>query len=313
MSKLISRRSFLRTGACAAAAGVVSAGLAAQAKQAAKPVRVVLIGLDGIRTDGLQQAETPNLDRLFAEGAFSWTTRDVMPSVTLPNWTSIFLGSGPERHWVVENVWAPKKHKIAPVTVDADGYYPSLFQVLKEQVPGVKTAYYWNWHTLINPINKKHLDEYNYERNDGFLDNYARAFDFLKLHRSEPTLVFLYDVHTDHAGHKHAWMSPEYLAAIKETDAAVGELVAKMKSEGIFDGTHFMFLTDHGGKGKNHGGVSNEEMVVPWGIVGPGIKRGCRLECINDTMNTAPTVAALFGVRRFPACWQGRVVEEVFD
>lgn len=35
-----------------------------------------------------------------------------------------------------------------------------------------------------------------------------------------------------------------------------------------------MFLTDHGGIKHGHGGVSVQEMIVPWGIVGPGIARG---------------------------------------
>lgn len=34
-----------------------------------------------------------------------------------------------------------------------------------------------------------------------------------------------------------------------------------------------MFLTDHGGIEYGHGGVSTDEMIVPWGITGPGIKK----------------------------------------
>jgi len=37
----------------------------------------------------------------------------------------------------------------------------------------------------------------------------------------------------------------------------------------LYDETHFMFLTDHGGIEYGHGGVSTDEMVVPWGITGP--------------------------------------------
>lgn len=304
-----SRRGFLKGSAMAAALAAAPALRAATGKM---PPRVVMLSLDGIRTDGLQQAKTPNLDALFAEGSFSWTTRDVMPSITLPNWTSHLVGAGPEQHGVVENVWGPKHNRIPPTQVDAEGYYPSVFQVLKEQVPGVKTAFYWNWRPLINPYNQKHFDEAFYEENDGYAESYAKALSFLKAHRDEPTLVFLYSVHTDHAGHRHAWMSPQYIASIEEADVAIGKLLEQLKAEGLFEGTHFLFLTDHGGVGHGHGGVAQEEMVVPWGIVGPGIKRGYTLTGVTDTINTAPTLCRLFGVTKLPQCWQGKVNTEVF-
>ena len=60
--------------------------------------RVVMIALDGISVPGFTTAHTPNLDNLLAQGALSLTTRVVMPSVTLPNWTSHLTGSGPEQH-----------------------------------------------------------------------------------------------------------------------------------------------------------------------------------------------------------------------
>ena len=71
----------------------------------AKPKRIIMIALDGISVEGYQKAKTPNLDALMTEGSLSLTTRVVMPSVTLPNWTSHLTGSGPEQHRVVDNGW----------------------------------------------------------------------------------------------------------------------------------------------------------------------------------------------------------------
>lgn len=47
-----------------------------------------------------------------------------------------------------------------------------------------------------------------------------------------------------------------------------------MKKEGLYEDTYFMFLSDHGGIGHGHGGFSVDEMIVPWGITGPDIKKG---------------------------------------
>lgn len=63
-----------------------------------------------------------------------------MPSVTLPNWKSHLTGSGPEEHGIVNNSWTIDKHELMPLDTDAEGYYPSIFKLLKEQVPNIKTG-----------------------------------------------------------------------------------------------------------------------------------------------------------------------------
>src|SRR5436190_23637068 len=140
--------------------------------------RVVVIGLDGFGTEGFNASKHPNIDALFSRGILSLTTRPVMPTVTLPNWTSHLTGSGPEEHGVVNNNWTIQNHELAPIESDADGYYPSIFKLLKEQVPQAKTAYYYNWANHINSINKKYLDEISFQYNFGYDSNYNKAYDF---------------------------------------------------------------------------------------------------------------------------------------
>lgn len=268
--------------------------------------RVVLLSLDGISVPGFQKARTPNIDALLAEGVLSVQTRVVMPSVTLPNWTSHLTGSGPEQHGVVGNDWRLDNIKLPAVAKDADGYYPSIFKVLKDAVPGMKTAYYWNWKELINTINRRYLDEASFLEDDAYVPNYGKALEFIKSNRDNPTLVFLYSVHTDHAGHRSKWMSPEYIASIEEADVEIGRLLEKMKAEGLYDSTHFFFLSDHGGINYGHGGVTPDEMIVPWGLTGPGIAQGLRMDGANNTVNTAAVIAHLFGVEQ-PDEWVGEV------
>ena len=134
---------------------------------------------------------------------------------------------------------------------------------------------------------------------------------FIKEHRDEPQFIFLYNVHTDHVGHTFAWMSPEYIESIEEGDVQVGRMMDFLKAEGLYEDTHIFFITDHGGIGKGHGGVSPEEMIVPWVIKGPGIKKGFTIEEANNTVNTAATVVRLFGAEQ-PLCWTGEVPESIF-
>ena len=284
---------------------------ASMAKKRVKAKRVVLISLDGICVEGYLKAKTPNLDALFAEGCMSLDTRVVMPSVTLPNWTSHLTGSGPEQHGVVDNGWEKTKFTLPATVTDNDGYYPSVFTVLKEAIPQMKTAFYYNWINLLYPYNQKYIDEISYLDQDAYVPNFEKAFSFIKANKNNPTLVFLYSVHTDEVGHKYKWMSPEYIKSIEEADVEIGKLLEKMKKDGLYDDTHFMFLSDHGGREHGHGGVTTDEMLVPWGIVGPGIRKGLKMTEPNNTVNTATTILHLFGVEQ-PLSWTGEVPDSIF-
>lgn len=315
----VSRRKFIKQSLAAGViAGVSMAPIPLEAKskkakrKGGMAKRVLIVTFDGIRVDALAKANTPNIDRLIREGAASMATRDVMPSITLPNYTSHLTGSGPEVHGVVDNKWKVDNYQIVAVERDEDGYFPSSFSVLKEKAPDVKTAFYWNWKPLIGPYNPKAFDDKLYAEDGEYSVLCDRAFEFIKANRDSRQFVFLYTVHTDHVGHRFEWMSDEYIKSIEEEDAKIGELFEKLRAEGLYEGTHIMFFSDHGGVGRAHGGVSPEEMIVPWVVRGPGIKRGFEITEANNTVNTAATVLRLLGVEQ-PLCWTGEVPESIFE
>lgn len=279
------------------------------------PKRVVIIGLDGFSVDGFKIAKHPNLDKMIAEGVLSLNTRPVMPSVTLPNWTSHLTGSGPEEHGVTANNWKVNDHPLEPIDTDKEGYYPSIFKALKDNVPNVKTAFYYNWGDLINSMNKKYIDEVSFQWKDRYDSIYQKAFDFVVKNQNDPTFVFLYSVHTDHAGHDHKWMSPQYITAIEQADSAIGIFLDKLRKEKLYDGTHFMLITDHGGNPqKGHGGTTMEEMQVPWAIAGPKIKKMGLSDMYNSNKNTALVIAKLFGIKEkdLPKSWTGFLPKAIF-
>lgn len=276
--------------------------------------RVVVLGLDGFSADGFKTARHPNLDKLFAEGVLSLTTRPVMPSVTLPNWTSHLTGSGPEEHGVTANSWTLNTYQLKAIDTDEDGYYPSIFKVLKGTVPKVKTAFYYNWADLINSMNKKYMDEISFQWNDRYDSIYQKATDFIIRNQNDPTFVFLYSVHTDHAGHNHSWMSPQYITAIEQADTAIGVFLDKLKAANLYHNTHFLLITDHGGIKDGHGGTSMEEMQVPWAITGPLVKKLGLTTFYNSNKNTALVIAKIFGLKQkqLPESWTGTVPGKIF-
>ncbi|MDF2375172.1 MAG: sulfatase [Verrucomicrobiales bacterium] len=66
-----------------------------------------------------------------------------------------------------------------------------------------------------------------------------------------------------------------YLDSVRLTDHMVGEVVAKLKADGVYDNTIILFMTDHGishARGKQF--MYDEGLHVPLVIRGPGIEAG---------------------------------------
>lgn len=107
-------------------------------------------------------------------------------------------------------------------------------------------------------------------------------------------------------------MSPEYIKSVKDADTDIGILLDKLKRAGIYKDMHFLLITDHGGINKGHGGVTMNEMQVPWAVVGPRIKKLGLIKEFNSNMNTAIVLAKIFGILRLPESWIGNSPNGIF-
>ena len=77
----------------------------------------------------------------------------------------------------------------------------------------------------------------------------------------------------DKIGHAHGWGTAAYVLALEHVDREVGEFFKDLKKAGLLEETHVLVVSDHGGVGHGHGGLSMEELLTPWIIAGPGIIR----------------------------------------
>ena len=269
--------------------------------------RVILLGIDGLSTDGIQTVNTPNLDRLIRDGAFTLKARGVMPTVSAPNWGSMLTGAGPEQHGMTKNGWTTNNYTVEATTKDEDGYFPSLFTIIREQMPDAKTAIFYDWNALIDLYNPKNIDKVEFTSD--YIDGYKKAIPFII--EEKPEFTFIYAGHVDTEGHKHQHGSPEYYKSIEDVDSKIGELLAALDEAEIYDETHIIVISDHGGVGYGHGGESMAEIQVPWIIKGPGIIQNRLIEEPVNTMNTAPTIAYLFGLEQHDH-WIGKPVHGAF-
>ncbi|MEN8248864.1 MAG: alkaline phosphatase family protein [Bacteroidota bacterium] len=274
-----------------------------------KEKRVILIGIDGLSTDGIQIANTPNLNRLIRDGAFTLKARGVMPTVSSPNWGSMLCGAGPEQHGITKNGWTTSNYTVEPTTADEEGYFPSIFTLIKDQMPGARTAMFYDWEGLGDLINKKYIDKVEYLSD--YNEVYKQAIPYFI--EEIPEFTFIYVGHVDHIGHTSQHGSPEYYMSIEEVDERIGELLDALDKAGLYEETHIMVISDHGGVGYGHGGESMAEIQIPWLIKGPGIVKNRLIDEPVNTFNTASTIAYIFGLKQHNHWIAKPVLSAFFD
>jgi predicted AlkP superfamily pyrophosphatase or phosphodiesterase len=266
--------------------------------------RVILFVVDGMRPDGMLQAQAPTMQRMAAEGAAALAAQTVMPAITLPCHVSMFHGLPPSLHGVTTNAWEPFP----------DGPVPGIVEVVRDARK--QAAFFYTWEQLRDltrpgSLAYSHFLDIYYPSAENIDLAIARlAADYLVSAR--PDFTFIYLGLTDEIGHRYGWMSPEYLQAISVADQAMAHVFARLEKAGMLEGSACLLMADHGGHGHGHGDDCAEDINIPWIITGPGIRRGAALPDTVKIYDTAPTIAALLGLP-IPQEWQGRAVTEAWE
>lgn len=258
---------------------------------------VILVTLDGVRPDGIRQANTPTLDRLMAEGASTMTAQSVMPTMTLPCHMTIFHSLPPERHGILNNDYHPMARPI-------NGLYEQLHNA------GKKSAAFYNWEglrDLSRPLNihysfHKAIDFSDLEHADHQIVEMALPV----IESNDYDFIFLYIGAVDEIGHRSGWMSNPYLKQIEFADELLADVMKALPLN-----SHILIEADHGGHDRDHGTDMPEDMIIPWMIWGRCIRKGHVIQQQVSLLDTAPTLAHLLAVQSVPQ-WEGQVVAEVF-
>jgi predicted AlkP superfamily pyrophosphatase or phosphodiesterase len=259
---------------------------------------VVIISIDGLRPDAIEQADTPTLDALRAQGAYSPVAKTVLPSVTLVSHASMLGGMRPAKHGIYWNSNDPDLGKIKG---------PTLFSMA--HAAGLSTAMVVGKSKLEHLVLSDSVDNYIYA---GFTDRQVAGEAVRLIQTGMPTLLFIHLPDVDTAGHALGWLSPAQLLALNMTDSVIGEIIAALEAQGVLDQTLLIITADHGGSGRKHGSDSPEDMTIPWLAVGPGVATGITLQSEIVTYDTAATALYALGLS-LPDQWDGQPVLEIFE
>ncbi|HTX37904.1 MAG TPA: alkaline phosphatase family protein [Bryobacteraceae bacterium] len=274
---------------------------------AAQAQHVIVFGVDGLSVDGVNRSNSPRLHQMMQESAWTLEARGVMPTLSSPNWASMIDGAGPEQHGITSNGYLKPMVELQPVCRDEAGMFPTIFEVLRQERPAADQAVFHDWPGFANLVEKSAPDVLQHEH--GPVKTVEAAMKYWR--EKHPELMFLQLDNVDHAGHASGWSSREYLREVEDDDRLLGLMLDMLQETPVGDSTFLLVTSDHGGKGRNHGKNSLEEIQIPWILHGPNVAPG-RLAASVYTFDTAATIAWILGVAPH-ACWIGRPVMAAFQ
>lgn len=217
---------------------------------------MLLIGIDGCRSDALQQASTPHLDALLSNSVYSFDSWHVGITFSGPSWTTILTGVQWNKHGVSDNT-------ISGSRFDS---FPPFPKLAKEIKPALKCVEVVEWSPLADEFYNDGWDE-KIKVADG--NSFATADSaVVQLQDTALDLLFVYFDKVDLTGHTTTF-SPSntlYINAIQQVDSAVGNVLNALYARSAYANEDWLILliTDHGGNLFFHGGNTYEERHIWW-------------------------------------------------
>lgn len=252
--------------------------------------KVILITIDGMRSDGFMQCGNPYIDELMKMSTYSLEGVNVMPTDTLPCHMSLFTSTTPEIHNVKSNTFQLPTQRVKGLVEQIRAY-------------GKHTAMFYGWDEMRDVVRPGGLtysqlySSYSNDYTDAFM--IERAMEYIK--KEKPDFMFIHLDNTDNVGHHEKWMSEKYLRAISDAIDGVKTVIDEHGDE-----YSVIITSDHGGVGTDHGGDSPEERTIPVFFVGTPFEKGRVLDSFS-IMDIAPTVTKIMDVPG-QDCWLGKAV-----
>ncbi len=213
---------------------------------------VILISLDGFRSDYLEKYRASNLSQLAAEGVRAKWMTPSFPSLTFPNHYTIATGLYPQDHGIVDNnIYDPAfdaTFSMSNHDAVRDGRWwggEPIWVTAEKQGQHAGVYFFPGSEAAIEGIRPTYWKPY-----DGKVPNSERvdaALSWLDLPAEQrPTLLALYFSDVDTAGHDFGPDAPEVGPAVAEVDGAVGRLMQGLRARNIYDQVNIIVVSDHG-------------------------------------------------------------------
>ena len=283
--------------------------------KAVKYDRVVIIGVDGAG-GYFAKADTPEFDRVFANGSVTYRGISQNPTVSAQNWTSMLHGVRYQKHGITNDISGEKPY--------TDDRYPSVFKVYAAAHPEAQFLSGCTWANVNNGIIeqldsvfKVNVDDYpntfdGSDKTGASKDQATVDLTLAKLGEIDPVITYFQLDQVDHVGHDVGYGKPAFAAACTSVDKLIGQIYDAYAAKGWADSTLFIAVSDHGhlpwgGHGTN---TANERyvMVAVAGAKG-NIVKGTPGKVV--TQDIASIVMYALGEKQ-PDSWESKVPYGMF-
>lgn len=275
----------------------------------------VFIIVDGISADILESTETPNIDRIIADGSYAlgWLggikgAYSESPTISAVGYSHIITG-----------VWS-NKHNVYNNDIEEPNYnYWNIFRQFKHQYPEKSVAIYSSWLDNRLKLVGEGIPEagniYIDIHHDGFeLDTLAFPHEYGYIQRIDehvanlaassikedaPYLSWVYLWYPDETGHFYG-ETEEHINSIKIADEQIGKIydAVRYRMENYDEEWLFIVTTDHGRRlpdGRDHGGQSDRERKI-WFVVNQPEMNQVFREGFPPVTSIYPTIADHLGL-----------------
>jgi predicted AlkP superfamily pyrophosphatase or phosphodiesterase len=231
---------------------------------------LLLISIDGFRASYFELGQTPNLERLAADGVRAQWMTPSYPSLTFPNHYTLVTGLRPDHHGVIHNSMSDAaigKFKVADRDAVGDTRWWSGGEPIwiGAQKAGLRSATLF-WPGSEAPIHGLRPDRWR--PFDAKVNENARVDEVLgwlgEPASTRPHVATLYFDALDHEGHDHGPNSPEAREAMVRIDAAIGRLLDGLAARDQLEHVNLIVVSDHGMAEVVPGHrIAVEDMVTP--------------------------------------------------
>ena len=217
---------------------------------AQKKPYVILISIDGLRSDFVEKFNAPALQAYGKSGVVAEYMTSAFPSLTFPNHYSIVTGLYPAHHGLVDNTFFDEKanatYTMSNKKMVADPYWygGTPLWVLAEKQQMVTASFYWVASEA--PIeNTQPTYFYNYNDKIKIEKRIAQVKEWLSLPaKTRPHLITFYMPDVDDAAHNYGPDSKQAEAAVLYIDNVIKQMNEAVSSLNL--PVNFVLVSDHG-------------------------------------------------------------------
>jgi len=245
----------------------------------AEDKKVLLIFIDGLIPSAIELSETPNIDALMVDSAWSMTGRAESTTISGSGWSSFLTGVHWDKHQVPDNDFTNPNFT----------NYPHIFSQLKAGLPNSVVAGCQTWQPIesgmvlpAEPDFSAFHDYYDYSDDywdEASADSLCTQEVVNFANESNINLLVMMFAELDGVGHQSGFGAEyeTYQAMLQKTDTEIGLITDAIKARPHYGDEDWLIIlsTDHSGEPELHHGANiPEHRLIPFIMNGPSVVAG---------------------------------------